>query len=362
MPFVLKTVGTGLTSAFGGLAAVHLTKLVKNLFNFKSALTGTAPVIGTLVSGIELQGKASAAAATKVGLLSRAMAFLAANPFVAVTTGIFALISGYNLFKSANDELTGSIDKARAAFDEAKGELQSTQQTINSVGEEVTRLTDRYDYLNENQEELDNQVLKLQGSFSKFSKDLRTDTINTVEDLTDVLTNLQVKLRDLSNQQLQVLQGKNAILFQETLDDSLDRNDEFFKRRKFDTTNRAIGVENTNLFYDSNDNRKVAVQALQEDRFAEIQKLSDEELKKFDAKYGKINDDLSSSLEALQDARTANAQDETVTRVFDKEIARVEALKNAVGQLRTSITGASEFKNQVDENNVLNSKGFKKAK
>lgn len=167
--------------AFGGiLAGLKLTNLVRGLFGAQTALSlltfGVWPLIGAL----------TALAGT-----------------ILIVGHAFGTLSG------AKREL----EEATAAVAESEGAFASQQARIESVDEELNRLSNRYVSLKGNNAALGAEVVTLQAKFGEFSSKLASGTITTIDDLIAAMQEVRGEFSKLSAEQAKFVQLSKQLEF-----------------------------------------------------------------------------------------------------------------------------------------------------
>lgn len=198
-PVMLQIVGTLLVSTFSAFAVAKVALLAKNLLGL------------------------GAAATTATGRLTRALNLLGLTGIGKLATIIALVVGSLVAYTSITNSASAKTDKLKTEMDEAKAAFDSTNDSIGSVDTEIDRLTSRYDSLSKNSAALRSEVIAMQTKFGQFTKDIRLDTINTVEDLIKVLKNLQGEMRNTALEKLRLLSLKSSENFSNNLAGDADK-------------------------------------------------------------------------------------------------------------------------------------------
>lgn len=223
-PTALRLFGTLLLSALAGTVITKVALLVSNLGNLKTMLATTIPVLSLFTRTLMGAGTAATAAEVATGRLGKAFTFLASTGIGRVATAITLVVAAIMGYNAITGRAADETDKLQASMDKAKGEFDSTAQTMESVDSEITRLVNRYNELNGNSKALTTEVIAMQSKFGEFTADLKMDTIKTVDDLIVVLRNLRGEMANVAREQLALMALSESNLF---MRESANANKEF---------------------------------------------------------------------------------------------------------------------------------------
>ena len=222
-PVMLQIVGTLLVSTFSAFAVAKVALLAKNLLGLGAAATLMARQTGVAAVATEGLAVAETTATAATGRLTGALNLLGLTGIGKLATIIALVVGSLVAYTSITNSASAETDKLKTEMDEAKAAFDSTNDSIGSVDTEIDRLTSRYDSLSKNSAALRSEVIAMQTKFGQFTKDIRLDTITTVEDLIKVLKNLQGEMRNTALEQLRLLSLKSSENFSNNLAGDADK-------------------------------------------------------------------------------------------------------------------------------------------
>lgn len=209
IPGLLTVIGTLLLSALTGAIVQKLALLIGGITGLTGSFARMAAVVkptAVAIDGLAVaEGAAgvaaveSAAGVTIFGTAARGLlAFLGpVGIAVALVTTAMAIFGG------SSNSAAEKLDKLKAASDEAFGKIEEGGNRIESVDTELKRLTDRYANLKTNSAELGGEVLNMQLKFGRFSDELATGAIKTVDGLMVALQNLRAEMSKTNAAEIQ---------------------------------------------------------------------------------------------------------------------------------------------------------------
>lgn len=206
----LKLLGMAIVGLATGAAAGAIFRLFTGLTKLSKNLVPLLGQVRTGIMGVTAAGTAAGAAAGTGGLL----AGLFGGPAgLAVAGAITGLTIGVQAFAAATRDLSDAMDAAQTKVDDFEGEVQKTEQTIQSISEQIVKLSKRAVSLNADPDQLRLRVVEAQEAFGELGLEVDTN-VNKVEDLISALQNLEaLKLSNLKGQLRQL---------QEALDETAD--------------------------------------------------------------------------------------------------------------------------------------------
>lgn len=191
----------GLLSAIGtGLIALASVTIIGKLGTLIAGVTGLSFSLSGLLTRLVAIPIALASATITLTSGAGAMAALAiAARGLMVALGpigltLTALAAGYAIFGEGSSSNARKLDELKNSLDEAKGQMESTAQRIESVDAELARLIDRYADFKTNSEAVGSEVIAMQLKFGKFSNELASGAIKDIDTLIESVKTLRVEL------------------------------------------------------------------------------------------------------------------------------------------------------------------------
>lgn len=167
---------TGLASFALVVAGIGLTRLILNL--------------GALALGINSVGTAAVAGAAKVGILSKALLWLRANPVLLLATALGSLVYYLSSTGTQAGQTSSALEAAQTAFDRAAGAAEKLSTRVERIDGTLGDLYNRYELLSEGGKLLETTVSEVRHQFAEMGKD--TNSVGTdVDGLITSLKNLR---------------------------------------------------------------------------------------------------------------------------------------------------------------------------